>query len=132
MLVAVLFGMALFLLVSPPPGFDEALLYRLSLPCVLVATALGVLENLRTRTHMSELIGALRAQSGHRGVAPDPKVMREAVEILIASLKSPESHVRETAARELRKMTGQELGADFDLWNHWWNANRGSFGKRPS
>jgi len=130
LLVLCLFGMALFLLVNPPPGFEEALLYRLSLPFVLVATAVGVLENLRTRSHMAQLIGAIRTQAGKRGVPPSPEVVREAVEILIHSLRSGEERVRETATRELRKLTGQEFGPDHEAWVLWWAANKERFGKQ--
>ncbi len=127
-LVFILLGMALFLLISPPPGFEQAMLYRLALPFVLVATAIGVVENLRTRSHMAQLIGAIRAQAGKRGTPPSPEVVREAVEILIHSLRSSEAHVRETAARELRKLTGQEFGPDHESWVLWWAANKERFG----
>ena len=60
LLVAVMFGLAVYLVIWPPPGFDENLAYRASIPFVLIATAYGVLENLRTRAHMGQLIGALR------------------------------------------------------------------------
>lgn len=129
-LVLLLLGMALFLLISPPPGFEQAMLYRLALPFVLVVTAVGVVENLRTRSHMAQLIGAIRAQAGKRGAPSSPEVVREAVEILIHSLRSAEGNVRETATRELRRLTGQEIGPDHEAWLLWWAANKERFGKR--
>ena len=86
LLVVVLFVFAIYLVFWPPEGFEENLVHRAAIPFVLVATAYGVLENLRTRAHMGQLIGAIR---GLLGKAPaSPAVKAEAIAILLQSLKS--------------------------------------------
>jgi hypothetical protein len=126
-LVLVMFGLAVYLAIVPPPGFDENLAHRFALPFILVASAFGVLENLRTRTHIGQLVGALRGLMGRVGAPADPKVKAEAVEILLKSLRSDSPSVHETAARQLRTLTGQDFGVDPDKWESWWEQHKGRF-----
>ena len=122
-----MFGLAVYLIFDPPPGFDENMAYRLTLPFVLVATAYGVLENFRTRTHMSQLVGAIRGLFARTGTPADPKVKAEAVEILIRSLRSETESVRSTAVKELRNLTGQQFGEDPEQWESWWETHKDRF-----
>lgn len=127
LLVAVLFGLAGYMLIWPPEALAENLAHRAAIPFVLVATAYGVLENLRTRAHMGQLIGAIRGLVGKS--PPTAAAKAEAVEILLQSLKSGQERVRRTAAEQLRNLTGQDLGEDFAAWSAWWASNKGTFGK---
>ncbi|MHC4550516.1 MAG: hypothetical protein ACYTEZ_17250 [Planctomycetota bacterium] len=129
LLVVVMFGLAIYFLFAPPPGFGESLGHRITIPFLLVASAYMVLENLRTRTHISQLVGALRSLMGRSGTPPTPKIKREAVEILLKSLRAEKESVRQTAARQLRQLTGQRLGDAADEWEQWWAANKESFGR---
>jgi len=126
-LVLILFGLGIYVLVVPPPGFEGDLVHRLVLPLLLVATAIGVLENLRTRAHIGQLIGALRGMMKRTGTPATPRIKAEAVEILLASLRSDRPTVRKTAAVQLRNLTGQELGEDAEAWERWWGTHRDEF-----
>ncbi|MHC4959657.1 MAG: hypothetical protein ACYTGN_14930 [Planctomycetota bacterium] len=124
-------GLAIYLFFVPPPGFQDNFAHRIALPFVLVASAFGVLENLRTRAHMGQLVGALRSLMGQRGMAATPQVKAEAVEILLKSLRDGNEKVRQTSAEQLKSLTGQDFGEDFDAWEGWWAANKGKFGAGP-
>jgi len=126
-LVLVLFGLAIYVLVAPPAGYEDNFVHRLVLPLLLVATALGVLENLRTRSHINQLIGALRGMMKKAGTPASPQVKGEAIEILLASLRSDRPTVRKTAAVQLRNLTGQELGEDAEAWERWWAGHRDEY-----
>ena len=56
-----------------------------------------------------------------------PEAKREAVEILLKSLRSEKESVRKTAARQLEGLTGQDFGTDAAAWDGWWGANRERF-----
>jgi len=96
-----------------------------------VACALTILENLRTRTHMAQLVGAIRGLMGRTGAPPTPEVKREAIEILLRSLRSDKETVRKTAAGQLRQLTGQGLGDSAEEWERWWAANKADYGRPP-
>ena len=52
---------------------------------------------------------------------------RDAVDILIRALRTPDPEVRETAQRTLRKLCGQDLGPSPEVWEAWWKASRATF-----
>ena len=113
-LVVLMFGLALYFVFVPPPNFEEHILHRITIPFLLIAGAVGVLENLRTRAHMAQLVGALRSLIGRSGGQASPQVKAEAIEILLKSLRAEQETVRTTAARQLRQLTGQAIGDDPD------------------
>ena len=127
--------LAVFMFVSPPDGW-HSFPYRLAMPFALMACSLSILENLRTRTHITQLVGAMRAlmgKAGHAatsGKAPTGEVRVEAVEILLQSLKSDKDKVRTVAARQLENLTGQSLGEDVEAWDRWWDENKAGFKDR--
>ncbi len=123
-LAALLFGMAVYFFIVPPPGFDEGLMNRIVLPLLLVATAFGVMENLRTRTHMGQLIGAIRGLMGQKGKPATPEVKREAVDMLIKTLRSDNARAREAALTQLQRITSEDFGENPDAWDRWWSKNR--------
>ncbi len=55
------------------------------------------------------------------------KVTREAVTYLVTSLASSNPSVREKAHALLVRMTGQNLGPDYEAWKKWWDKNRLTF-----
>jgi hypothetical protein len=126
--IVLLVGLAFYFVIVPPPGFDASWGHRLAIPLVLVIAASTVLECLRMRTHISQLVGALRGLMGRSGAPPTPEVKREAIEILVKSMRSANPGVRKTASVQLRNLTGQELGEDAEAWEAWWERNRDGFG----
>ena len=128
LVICVLLGLAGYTIFEPPESFAD-LPYRLILPFVLFASAFTILDNLRMRTHMTELIGAIRGALGRAGKAPTPEAMGEAIEILLKSLKVADPNVRKTAANQLASLTGANFGEDVDGWNHWWSENKSRFRK---
>jgi hypothetical protein len=130
LVVLVLFSLAIYCGIAPPVGFEE-LPYRIILPFVIVAVGFVQLENVRMRTHMKELIGALQAAVGQtkarRGVTPTQAEKGKAITILLDSLGSSDSTVRRTAARQLTALTGANFGDDSAAWKRWWLANRAEF-----
>jgi hypothetical protein len=125
-LVIAMLVTAVYLLIAPPPGLGEGF-YRILLPWVFIALALIFFENVRTRAHISQLVGVMRMLAGRAGRAPTPEVKAEAIEILIASLRTGSEEVRETAARQLHNLTGEDHGLDSAAWEAWWRANRERF-----
>jgi len=126
-LMAFLIGLAVYFLVFPPPGF-EGLDHRLAIPVVLIVGAHTIFESLRMRAHISELVGALRGIMARARAPATPEIRREAVEILLKSLRSDTASVKQTALTQLRQLTGQDHGEDPDAWDAWWGRNRDTFG----
>jgi hypothetical protein len=125
--ILLLILLAFYFVFVPPPGF-EAWGHRLAIPLVLVVAAFTVFESLKMRTHISQLVGALRGLMGRSGAPPTPEVKREAVEILVRSMRSANPGVRKTASVQLRNLTGQDLGESAEAWEAWWDRNREGFG----
>ncbi len=125
-LVVAMLVVAVYLLFEPPPGLDDGA-YRALLPFLLFAAALNIFENIRIRAHISQLVGALRMLAGRMGRSPTPEIKGEAIEILIGSLRSGTESVRDTAAKELRKLTDEDLGTDPEAWQRWWLENKDRF-----
>jgi hypothetical protein len=128
-LIVILFliGLALYFAAVPPPGF-QGFWHRVAIPIVLVVGAVTIWESLRMRAHMSELVGVLRGLMGRSGKPPSAEVKREAIDILVKSMRSDNPSVRRTAYAQLRNLTGQELGDSAQAWEEWWGANRATFG----
>jgi hypothetical protein len=130
LVVLTLFGLAIFCGIAPPQGFEE-LPYRIIFPFVLIAVGFVQLENVRMRAHMRELIGALKTAVGrtqaNRGVAPTTQEKGKAIQILLDSLGAADETVRQTAARQLTSLTGEDFGTDSAAWKRWWLANRAQF-----
>ncbi|MGQ0613541.1 MAG: hypothetical protein ACT4PV_07395 [Planctomycetaceae bacterium] len=124
LLALVLLVLAVYFLVKPPPGFGDNLAHHLAIPFVLIATALGLIEGVRTRAHIGQLVGALRALTGRAGKAVRPEVKVEAIGILIHALRGENETARRTAAGQLEHLTGQKFGEDRARWEQWWRENR--------
>ena len=125
--IVLLFGLAIYFVVEPPQGF-ESWGHRLAIPIVLVVSASMIFESLRMRTHIGQLVGALRGLMGRTGTPPTPEVKREAIDILVHSMRSANPGVRRTASTQLRNLTGQDLGESPEAWEEWWRTHRAGFG----
>lgn len=119
-----MFGCAIYFLFEPPPGFSDPWTLRIIFPFLFITSALTMLDNLRTRIHMGQLVGALRSISGRAGIPPAPKVTAEAIEVLISALKTNNATTRETALKQLRRITGADAGETADEWRAWYRENR--------
>lgn len=128
-LIVFMFALAIYLFITPPAGFSDNFAYRIAMPFVLITSAYGVLENLRTRTHLGQLVGAIRSLMGKRGVEPTKEIKTEAIGILLKSMRSDDAKVRKTAAAQLGNLTGQQFGEDVGAWETWWANNRDTFTK---
>ncbi len=124
--IVLLIGLAIYFLAVPPEGF-QSWGHRLAIPLVLVVSASTIFESLRMRSHVGQLVGALRGLMGRSGVPPSPEVKREAIDILVQSMRSANPGVRRTASVQLRNLTGQELGESAEAWEEWWGKNRPRF-----
>ncbi len=123
--VATLAALALGVLYDPESG--EAADRRLRWAVAALAGSTAILWILlqwtrRTLAEVGELLADVRFGSGTRRD-------REAVDILVRALRTPEAAVRETALRQLRRITGQDLGDDPGAWAKWWAAARGGFSR---
>ena len=125
--IAALICLAFYFVIVPPAGFD-AWQYRFAIPLMLVVCAATLFESLRMRAHMSELVGVLRGLMGRTGKPPTVEVKREAIDILVKSMRSDNVSVRRTAYAQLRNLTGQELGESAEAWEQWWGRNRETYG----
>ena len=97
----------------------------------LIASAFTILDNLRMRTHMAELIGAIKGAvaQGRSGRAPTPAQKGEAIEILLQTLDARDEEARKTAFKQLAVLSGADFGEDADAWRGWWKDNKSHFGK---
>jgi hypothetical protein len=119
------FGMWIALADSAlPPG--TSMITRVGLVIVFLALSILVGEIGQMREHMGMLLKVLRAaQPGRR----DDK---EAVDILIQGLASPDAGTREKAHHHLKRLTGLELPAEAAAWSAWWKQNRETFVGLPT
>lgn len=132
-MIGVLLALAGYTIFVPPEPMSE-LPHRLILPFVLIASAFTILDNLRMRTHMAELIGAIKGavaqgRAGRGGSAPTPEQKGEAIEILIHTLDARDEAARKTAFKQLAVLSGADFGEDAKAWRGWWNDNKSQFGK---
>lgn len=127
-LVVLLIGLSFYWLIFPPQGFDTSWGHRLTVPIVLVSCALTLFESLRVRSHMAQLIGALRSMTPRATAAnATPEVRREAVTLLLKTLRSDEERLRQTAYEQLKRLTGEDFGLEPPSWEAWWEQNRETF-----
>ncbi|MHC4955287.1 MAG: hypothetical protein ACYTGZ_15645 [Planctomycetota bacterium] len=127
LVIGILLALAGYSIFVPPAGMED-LPHRIMLPFVLIACAFTILDNLRMRTHMAELIGAIRHAVGRSGKAPTAEAKGKAIPILLKTLGAGDANARATAARQLAALTGADFGEDAEAWSDWWAENKSRFG----
>ena len=89
--------------------------------CVGLALLGAEVRALRRQVaRMEDLLSDVRFGAG-------TKRDRDAVDILIRALRTPDPEVQETALRTLRKLCGQDLGKHPEAWETWWKVSRATF-----
>ena len=63
---------------------------------------------------------------------PDYRRQRDAVDVLVRTLRARDERARKLAVESLERMTGQSFGTDADAWEEWWTENRGRFRLRDA
>lgn len=53
----------------------------------------------------------------------DTTSQREAIAVLVESLRSDNQKVRDISLRQLRRLTGADPGEDYESWRAWWKEN---------
>lgn len=101
---------------------------RATVVVLLVVVALLVGEVTRMRQHVATLIQVIQAWRGG-SVPPAERDDRVAVDVLIGALESGDAAVRQTAHKNLLRITGQGFPADASAWRKWWDLARESFPK---
>lgn len=78
-------------------------------------------ESLRLHALLTGLLQAFRDFRGEQSatLARNPKARLEAARLLIAAMRSQDASIRETSRHNLRRLLGQDLGADADRWQQW-------------
>jgi len=113
--------------VAETVGGETALL-SVGVGCAFLLAASLAVEKDRLRVRMAELMEGLNDLL----YGKDHRRDREAVEILLGSLESPDATVRETAHRHLVRLTGQNFAADPRVWRSWWEAHRRTWSRASS
>jgi hypothetical protein len=100
-------------------GGDAVLRFLTGLLCIYVAML--VLERQRMEQSFKQVLGAFRDfhTNRHPNAEQTGKVQREAVEILVGALQSPDAEVRRNSRTHLVRLTGQDHGEDAGAWRSW-------------
>ncbi len=102
-------------------GMTRLLLLALGAMCCFVAYLSSELFRLRARVLdlMEEVLKIFYGPNFRRD--------REAVDILVRAMSSPQADVRNTAREHLVRLTGENLGADGPAWETWWAEKRATY-----
>jgi hypothetical protein len=102
-------------------GEDGVLRFVLGLLCVYMV--LSVVERQRMEYQFKQLLGAFKDfHEQVRGAGGGAEVERkklEAAQLLTEALASPQAEIRQKAAGNLKRLTGQDFGEDPDAWRAW-------------
>lgn len=98
----------------------ESALLSVGVGCAFFLAASLAVEKDRLRVRMAELMEGLNDLL----YGKDHRRDREAVEILLRSLESPDAAARDTAHKHLMRLTGQTFAADPRVWRSWWEAHQ--------
>lgn len=113
------------------PGLDETLdswigyrnIIYLGMGFLFFYTAVLVAE----KNHMRQKFIGLLQEIQRFFYGADYEQISEAVAILINVLCQEDDKVKEKAAKQLRRLTGQDFGISHAEWNVWWKENRERF-----
>ena len=102
-------------------GDDAVLRFVTGFLCIYMVML--VLERQRMEQTFKQVLLAFREfRGGAPGAKPGPDArdaQREAVQILVGALDSPDESVRKTSAVHLKRLTGLDLGEDAAAWRRW-------------
>ena len=103
-------------------GEDGVLRFVLGLLCLYMVML--VVERQRLEQGFKQLVGAFKDFHEQSRAAGSPaqagSAKREAVELLVAALGSPDAEIRKNSVSHLKRLTGQDLGEDPQAWQAWW------------
>jgi hypothetical protein len=117
---------ALYVWLGPLLGADpedQARSQRVTLAILCLLAAYQWLQLRRTRRALARTEDLLQDVLFGAGTKRD----RDAVDILVQALRSPDARGRETALRTLRKISGMDLGDEAGAWEQWWAVARSTF-----
>lgn len=103
----------------------EASLQGLGLGVAFFVLAAQSWEKSQIRVQMAETLEALHQLLYGKDYRRD----REAIEILLTALESPDAANAKTAYGHLVRLTGQNFAQDPKVWRSWWAANKKTFEK---
>jgi len=115
------FGLYLGFASDALPG--ASLVARIGLATLFVAVGILLGEVARIQSEFRTLLGAIQAGAVSSVVRDD----RQAIDILVAALDSDDPKRRETAHKNLRRLTRQEFPASSGPWKQWWAQARAGF-----
>ena len=100
--------------------FGETAVLRFALGVISVIVLLMLLELYRVEFLFKQVIEQFKSfHESQGGPAPTKKTREEAVRILISALDSEDPKVRQSSLDNLRRLTGQDLGAESAPWRSW-------------
>jgi hypothetical protein len=128
--------------VLPLEGLRKAFgadgLIRFVLGIVCIYTMFLVIERQRMEKRFTDVLGQFKQfyearASAQEGAAAGDKSM-EAIRILVAALSAADPEVRSSAATNLKRLTGNDFGADPKAWQAWLEAqaHAGEGGTTPT
>ena len=100
-------------------GSDAVQRFVIGVLCLYIL--LLVIERERMEHAFKEVLGAFREFHKSRGAGGEEAApaQRQAVQILIGALDSPDEDVRQNALQHLRRLTGEDHGTDAAAWRAW-------------
>lgn len=109
------------------PGFVPHL-FQLCVGVLFLYIGALVQERQRLSYGFRELVDSFEAFN-QTIYGKDYKVQRQAVEILVATLRSDDPSVREKVHAQLVRITGQQLPSEPEPWEQWWAQNKATFSR---
>ena len=131
LLQALLWAFGIYLGFFPEALPGASLVARIGIAILFLAVGVLLGEISRVQSEDRTLIGALQAGAGSTVRRDD----RQAIDILVSALESADPKRRETAHKNLLRLTQQNLPAEASAWRKWWGEARATFppgGKGPA
>lgn len=114
-------------------SFGEDGLIRFVLGVVCIYTMFLVIERQRMEKRFTAVLGQFKqfydARAQAKGGAGGSEKSMEAIRILVAALSAPDPEVRDSAVTNLKRLTGNDFGADPRAWQAWLEATESAGGE---
>lgn len=104
-------------------SYGETLL-RLVIAFLCFYMAVVIFERRRMQRDVKDVLGAFYA---FNAPGRDAETKRRAVGYMLEALGSENPAAVQTALEQLRRLTGEDLGADPAAWRAWWQLRGGDF-----